>query len=532
MTATVDPTTLIGERYILEKLIGEGGTGEVWRARHVTLRSPVAIKLLHGSAAFRDSTRRRFLTEARVAAQLNTRHAVTVFDFGVTKQGRPYLIMELLDGETLADRLARQHMLTPYATARVLRLASRALDAAHALGVVHRDFKPENIFLVRTEEEEEDVKVVDFGVAKLVGELEEDDEEDEEDSAAMSSRRFERASMSFTRSGRSVGTPCYMAPEQAKAQDEVGQAADVWAIGVVAYECLTGFRPFVADDIQTLFDRISTCTYVPGKERNPALPEEFDDWFRTVCSPDPEKRFANASSATMALIEVLGIQISTITFADNDAVHSLVPSVRSPSSNPVGPPSSRPGGRSVTPGGAIADRARPRVQPKTSRNVAFGVALALMGVVAWISWGQLRVATAPSGTTSVGSAAEHLACSSGGSLPVLAVSSREAKAASTASEHEAVPLASTGGGRASPKPGHFTADVPKMGGHRRLPSVVSADAFPLGAAGAPPEPEPPAGTASAEESSPPPGTASAKAPSPPPDSAGTGSPFKLPELGF
>ncbi|MCU0694625.1 MAG: protein kinase, partial [Polyangiaceae bacterium] len=107
MTTMLAQTRLIGGRYVLEKLIGEGGTGEVWRARHTALRSPVAIKFLHGSAAFRESPRRRFLTEARVAAQLNTRHAVKVFDFGVSDQGRPYLIMELLDGESLANRLGR-----------------------------------------------------------------------------------------------------------------------------------------------------------------------------------------------------------------------------------------------------------------------------------------------------------------------------------------------------------------------------------------------------------------------------------------
>lgn len=392
MTATVDPDRLVGGRYALEKLIGEGGTGEVWRARHVTLRSPVAIKLLHGSAAFKESTRKRFLTEARVAAQLSTRHAVKVFDFGVTEQGRPYLIMELLDGETLAHRLERERVLSPYATARILRLASRALDAAHALGVVHRDFKPENIFLVRTEEEEEDVKVVDFGVAKLVGGL---DDPDVEDTAPVSTRQLERSFTGFTRTGRSVGTPCYMAPEQAKPHAEVGPAADVWAVGVVAYECLTGTRPFFAQDIPSLFDRIEHCTCTPARERNPALPDAFDDWFRIACAPDPRKRFPNASAATLALIDALEIQ-NTITIGDPESSHAVLlrgtPSLST---------ARLPRELSVTPG---ASSAMPETseRQRSHRPAMLGVAAVLaLGVVAgaWLHLQAPSTPTTPSATS-------------------------------------------------------------------------------------------------------------------------------------
>lgn len=524
MTTTVDPSTLVGGRYVLEKLIGEGGTGEVWRARHVTLRSPVAIKLLHGSAAFRESTRRRFLTEARVAAQLSTRHAVKVFDFGVTDQGRPYLIMELLDGETLSDRLERVHMLTPYATARILRLASRALDAAHALGVVHRDFKPENIFLVRTEEDEEDVKVVDFGVAKLVGEL----EEDVEDAAPMSSRRLDKAFVSFTRTGKSVGTPCYMAPEQAKGDLDVGPAADVWAVGVVAYECLTGYRPFVAQDIDTLFDRISHCTYVPARERNPSLPADFDTWFQRACAPNPDKRFPNASAATMALIEVLGIQSSAITLADVEAVHSLLPSVRSPSSAPAGPPSSRGEGRSFTPGASSAERELPKVRrPRTVRNFVFAAAVLAMTAIGVGSWWHLRnVPVPPEGDTRVSepsatgvASTEHPVDVEAPAPSAIAASNGSAApAASDARTDPEVGKAPAGGtGRSDP------AVPPRMDGYRDLPS-----AWPKASSPPPASPPPSAESPPPEKEQP-----SSKPPDPPaPKSSATSSPFKLPELGF
>src|SRR5215472_9520595 len=138
----------IGGRYWLESLIGEGGMGEVWRVRHHVLNTTVAIKFLQAASASSESTRRRFLTEAQVTANLKTRHAVQVFDFGVTDQGQPYLVMELLEGETLGERLEREGTLSPSDTVHVLKQVARALDRAHGLGIVHRDLKPENIMIV------------------------------------------------------------------------------------------------------------------------------------------------------------------------------------------------------------------------------------------------------------------------------------------------------------------------------------------------------------------------------------------------
>src|SRR5262245_51993252 len=172
MSAPLDTGRLVGDRYILETLIARGGMGEVWRARHKALRSLVAIKFLHRASAFSPSKRKRFLTEAQVTANLKTRHAVQVFDFGVTEDGLPYLVMEFLEGETLEKRIAREGRLSIETTFTVLRQAARALDRAHALGIVHRDFKPENVVIFADEEGGEQVKVVDFGIAKIVGDLE------------------------------------------------------------------------------------------------------------------------------------------------------------------------------------------------------------------------------------------------------------------------------------------------------------------------------------------------------------------------
>ncbi len=318
MTDACDNGRLIGGRYALEKIIGEGARGEVWRARHTTLQSLVAIKFLHGSAAFRESTRKRFLKEAQVAALLNTRHAVRVFDFGVTEQGRPYLIMELLDGETLARRLVRLGRLTPEQTAHILKLASRALDRAHAMGIVHRDFKPENIFLSENEDGETDVKVVDFGVAKLVGDLEGD-----RDDEGPASQPPIASPATFTRTGATVGTPSYMSPEQASAQARITPAADIWAMGVVAYECLAGVRPFQGSTLQELFENIARCACTPAHELHPDIPPAFDEWFRTACNPHPSRRFPDAAIAAAALLEALGVQPNARAMLDAEITASI-----------------------------------------------------------------------------------------------------------------------------------------------------------------------------------------------------------------
>src|SRR5678816_3472071 len=128
--------TVIGGRYVLEALIGEGGMGEVWCGRHATLNSPVAVKFLHGASAADEASRRRFLKEAQLTARLKSRHAVRVFDHGVTEEGVPYLVMELLEGESLAQWLDRERKLSPLRTVSLLRQAAHALERAHALGIV------------------------------------------------------------------------------------------------------------------------------------------------------------------------------------------------------------------------------------------------------------------------------------------------------------------------------------------------------------------------------------------------------------
>lgn len=316
--ASSESSQLIGGRYYLEEPIGRGGMGEVWRGRHVTLRSLVAIKFLHGASASNEATRKRFLTEAQVTANLKSRHAVQVFDYGVTEDGKPYLVMELLEGETLDKRLARVGKLGSRATVRLLRQAARALDRAHGLNIVHRDFKPENIVIVADEEGVDEVKVFDFGVAKLLGEL-------EPSPAQLDDIDAKSPMTTFTRTGSIVGTPYYMAPEQIRAPETVGPAADLWALGVVTYECLTGRRPFEGDTVTAVLRSILERRFDPPSAVCPTLPKLIDEWFDAACATEVDARFPDAVTAIVAL----GVALEEIPNATPSERESYLGSVES-----------------------------------------------------------------------------------------------------------------------------------------------------------------------------------------------------------
>ena len=307
-TGPLGTARLVGGRYVLEAPIGRGGMGEVWRAEHVALRAPVAIKFLQGASAESESSRRRFLTEARVTASLKSRHAVQVFDYGVTEDGVPYLVMELLEGETLERRIARQGRLPVALTAALLQKAARALERAHALGIVHRDFKPENIMLVADDEEGgEAVKVVDFGIAKLIGGL------DDPRSGAhnLTGPRAGRSPSSFSVTSTGVGTPFYMAPEQVHGTASLGPAVDIWAFGVVAYECLTGKKPFEGDTVGKLLLRVLSAEPPTPASSHAPVPAAFDAWFRVACARRPADRFRDVQTAAAALVLALEAPLST-----------------------------------------------------------------------------------------------------------------------------------------------------------------------------------------------------------------------------
>jgi serine/threonine-protein kinase len=290
---------VVAGRYELDAPIGKGGFAEVWRARHLALNSFVAIKFLQVASAQNELTRKRFTTEAQVTAQLKSQHAVQVFDFGVTEEGQPYLVMELLEGETLGRRLERLGRIGIVDTARLLGQSARALHRAHQLGIVHRDFKPDNIVVGADDEGRDYVKVVDFGIAKLVGDLEPSSQPTVLDPS------INAPPSTFTKTGSILGTPYYMAPEQVRNASEVDLRADIWALGIVAYECLTGMVPFTGTTLAELFERIQSGKHPDPTKLEPSVPVGFNDWFDVACAPEPSRRFPDAQTAWKRLMVAL-----------------------------------------------------------------------------------------------------------------------------------------------------------------------------------------------------------------------------------
>jgi serine/threonine-protein kinase len=280
MSADWGPGTVVLGRYRLDCVLGRGGMGSVWRAEHLQLRSPIAIKLLDSSVAKHPQMLARFMREAQSAASLRSPHVVQILDYGV-ESGTAFIAMELLQGESLAARIARKKQLSEQETLRFIEQVLRAMSKAHERGIVHRDLKPDNIFICA--DEPEFAKVLDFGVAKLL----------DGDPAGGVSR---------TQTGMMIGTPYYMSPEQTQAK-AVDPRADLWAVAVIAYECLVGRRPFVGDSLGELV--IAICTGpVPVPSDEAQVPAGFDEWFVKGTQRDRERRFSSAREMAEELAEL------------------------------------------------------------------------------------------------------------------------------------------------------------------------------------------------------------------------------------
>ena len=216
----LNPGLKIADRFILERQLGQGGMGAVWVALHEELQVKCAIKFIEATFASKAEFRMRFVREARAAAQIRSPHVVNVLDSGVWN-GLPYIAMELMEGQDLGHRLTEAGRLSPAETVEIIQQTCRALTKAHAAGFVHRDLKPDNIFLTR-DDDRVLAKVLDFGIAKQLGDGPE----------------------GGTRAGALLGTPYYMSPEQALGNKSVDHRSDLWSLAVIAYECLTGTKPF------------------------------------------------------------------------------------------------------------------------------------------------------------------------------------------------------------------------------------------------------------------------------------------------
>ncbi len=282
---------LVAGKYELIRLIGKGGMGSVWEGRHASLGTLVAIKFIEKEYADNEEARKRFDNEARAAATLQSKHAIQIHDHGVTEDGKPYIVMELLVGEPLDKRIERVKIISLQETAHIIQQVCRALQKAHEHGIIHRDLKPENVFLVRSDDEDEIAKVLDFGIAKIrIG-------------------GPDQGISSSTRTGAVLGTPFYMSPEQARGMRDIDHRTDLWSLGVIAFKCTTGRLPFEGDSLGDLLVKICTVPIPMPSSYNPQLPPSFDAWFSRALDRDPNRRFGSASELSEALVYAAGMSV-------------------------------------------------------------------------------------------------------------------------------------------------------------------------------------------------------------------------------
>ena len=274
---------LLGERFQVQALLGQGASGTIYRAEHVTLRRRVAIKVLHAELSRDDLAVERFRREATTVADIDNEHIVEIHDFGRTPDGRLYLAMELLEGETLDTVLAREKQLSVERTADILIQVGEALMEAHAIGYVHRDLRPRNVYLTTRRAKTNFVKLLDFGLAKLV----------ESDTPVSASAQATNLGMTF-------GDPRYMSPEQARG-DRIDRRADIYQLGCVAYEMLTGSPPFTGSRVFDILTKQVTEVPAPVPTKRPGVPLWMEAAITKMLAKDPENRFATTSRMVEAL---------------------------------------------------------------------------------------------------------------------------------------------------------------------------------------------------------------------------------------
>jgi tRNA A-37 threonylcarbamoyl transferase component Bud32 len=273
---------VLAGRYQIVRRIGEGGMGAVYEATHTVIGKRVAVKVLLEKFHAKSDFVARLLQEARLASAIGNEHIVDVTDFGTTDDGRSFVVMEFLDGESLAQLVMREAPLPIERCLRIARQVASALGAAHAKGIFHRDIKPENIYLIQRGESDF-VKVVDFGISKAVKPIGDDG-----------------ADYRLTHTGLLLGTPLYMSPEQARGQEDLDHRVDIWALGVLLYESLTGEVPFRANNYLGIIAQVLNHTPQPPSQLRPELgiPGAVEAVVMRAMAKDRDRRYQ-----TMAELE-------------------------------------------------------------------------------------------------------------------------------------------------------------------------------------------------------------------------------------
>ncbi len=318
---------ILDGKYRIVRQIGAGGMGAVFLGENMRVRKTVAIKVLHAGAGGVEDAVQRFEREAQAAGQIGSDHIVEVFDLGRTPAGDHFMVMEYLDGESLRQRIQRGRAVEPSVVAPIVCQMLDGLGAAHAAGIIHRDLKPDNVFILREKAGRRDfVKILDFGISKFlqIG-----------------------GDGAVTRTGMVMGSPSYMSPEQVKSSNDVDARSDLYTVGVILYEAVTGHVPFKANTFAELLFKIVYEPLPDPRTLNPSVDDAFARLIVKACAAKREDRFQSAAEFKSALLPFVShgnVNANAMSMQQAAAGTPMPPRALPPIGPPIGPPMGPPMG--------------------------------------------------------------------------------------------------------------------------------------------------------------------------------------------
>jgi eukaryotic-like serine/threonine-protein kinase len=380
-----EPGSLLAGKYRVERALGQGGMGTVVAARHEQLGQRVAVKFLLPALCEQEGVVARFVREARAAVQISSEHVARVIDVGKLENGAPYMVMEYLEGHDLSTEIDKHKKLPVSKAAEYVLQACEAVAEAHRLGIVHRDLKPGNLFLTHRADGSPLVKVLDFGISKLTAD-----------------NSIEEANLTKTQT--MLGSPLYASPEQLRDSRSVDHRTDIWALGAIFYELVTGDTPFTADTLTGLLATIITESHTPlSAHLDGPLPDGLEEVINHCLAKDRNDRYDDVGQLARALVpfaprraRISAERVTRVLGSLDELPPSIAPPALAAATASLGP--AKPGESTTGPVSSEAMTAGGSEPRRASRTVLWAGgagAVALIGVVAFALHGHHGAAAAP-----------------------------------------------------------------------------------------------------------------------------------------